>query len=126
MKRLITVVLLLICVLSFAGCQNKEQKAAEAAAIDAVEKLYTVQNQMLKDLSGFSMATQSKPTINKVEKIGEGRYVVTGSITGIHMKNSISKSWTADWNVTVEKNEDGEFEIASSPKPDYGTWNYLN
>lgn len=125
MKRIIAVLLVVVCIVSLAGCKDKDAETAKEKAIELVSNVYSVQNEMLEDLGGFSLATQSTPTINKVEKVGAGRYVVTGNITGIHMKETVSKAWTASWNLTMVKNSSGEFEVASSPKPDYGTWEYL-
>ena len=126
MKKFIAVFLAAICVFSLAGCRDNDAEAAKDAAKAAVSKYYDVIMSGLEDLSGFSLATHADPTINKVEKESDGRYVVTGAITGIAMKNGVSKSWTADWKITVEKNGDGEFKVANPPTPDYGTIKYLD
>ena len=126
MKKFIAMFLAAICVFSLAGCKDKDAEAAQDAAKAAVSKYYDIIVSGLEDLSGFSLATHATPTINKVEKESDGRYVVTGAITGIAMKDGVSKAWTADWKITVEKNSDGEFKVATSPTPDYGTVKYMN
>ena len=126
MKKFIAVFLAAVCIFSLAGCKDKNAEAAEEAAKAAVSKYYDVIMSGLEDLADFSLATHSGPTINKVEKESDGRYVVTGAICGTAMKSGVVKTWTADWKITVEKNSDGVFKVATSPKPDYGTIKYLD
>ena len=125
MKKFIAVFLSMILVLSFAGCKD-DSEAAKDVAKTAVSQYYDFIMSSLEKFSHFPLATHKKPTINKVEKESDGRYVVTGVIEGIIIENVNRRSWTADWIVTVEKDSDGEFKVANQPKPNYGVIKYLD
>lgn len=126
MKKFVVVLLAAVCVLSLVGCRDQEAEAAKEAAKKVVNMYYDIYESGLEDLYDFDQASHAEPTVNKVEKEADGRYVVTGTITGTDTKYGISKAWTADWKLTVEKNSDGEYKVTSPPTPDYGEIKYLD
>ncbi len=118
MKKFISIFLVVVFMFSFVGCGDKEAEAATVAAMELVDKYYTVFDSAFLEYSDATISEHTEPTINKVEKISDGYYLVNGSICGVHGQGTVTKGWQADWEIKMKKNYLGEYEYSGTP--DYG------
>ena len=126
MKKLLALVLVLVCVFSLAGCEDKNAAKAEAAALAAITAHYDTVCTEMVEVEKFKYSAHDAPEITTVEKVDKNQYLVTGTITGSNAMHVVEKNWIAEWSLTMVKDENGAFVVASDPLPDYGGFIYTN
>jgi len=117
MKKVISVLLILMLLFSITGC-SANKKAAEEEAILLAEAYYSVFLDAVEDEMRYDDTYVTlfllEPIIDKIT-FSQGKYMIKGTVNGGGTINiSTPITWVAIFELELEQNNDGTFEVIDS------------